>query len=740
MSFTFTPESALTLSLSGTTGTFKAGNAAESVEVKYLLTHVSLDPGSSQDKALLKELAPFREIFNFKDLEFDELMQRDIDDARVSHELIPYILDGENHASVKFFPPIVVLLLPTEEKQVKPAAYYDEINIKDEPQVKVGGIEKWHVICSGKAGNETFQFEQPILQDENPEVHNFVKLRINPNKSKLVIVDGQHRAMALLALYRNTQKGWDNETKEAYKQYYAEWTPDIINSFDLKDIKLPIILCTLPALDKSYSGDFDLKKAARSIFLTLNQNARPVSNVRNLLLDDNDIVSSFLRKLLSEVKDRDITEENSFRIFNVELDQVENKVKLQSATALTGVQHLHYIIEHLLLNSDDVSGVSPRSGRFKSRKSDGYINGLKSRLKTSDVLGSDINATISRSHFSNAAELTLNDQFDNIYGKRIRNIFESLFPYTVHCDAVLSLKALVDDKSDKTIQSVFFDGQGVAKVFKKHLDNLNDKFKESSTPELSELLAQMNGKDKAISELEEKFKKTRFEKFCANLSDKSKLKDSEGNLSKHLIEMFNTLFENTLTTVAFQSAVVCGFFHVVEQVSDQFDGDESIDIDKELSKYLSDLNSLFKPTSFKKLQKLISVFSGALSGEDASNLNFIERSSDSFRSVVCRSEMQPDLWPKYRYVLLEIWKPENNELQSTVNTELNECREQVFEELYQDNLNKFKKQNLKTDSDLSKENLNEIFSKSFDSYKGFIKHLTGTTSTLNASSFKSLVL
>ncbi|MFU2511579.1 hypothetical protein [Pseudoalteromonas sp. ASV78] len=739
MSFEYTPESALTLSMNGTSGTFKAGHGNETIEVKYLLTHVSLDPNSSQDKSLLRELAPFREIFDFKDLEFDELMQRDIDDARVSHELIPYILDEKNQAAVKFFPPIVVLLLPTETNQVKPAAYYEKVETIEEPFKTIKGVERWSCIRSGSPGNEVFQFDQPILFGDKPDSHNFVTLRVNPNKSKLVIVDGQHRAMALLALYRNTQKGWDGETKEAFKQYYEEWTPDFINTFDLSGIKLPIILCTLPDLDSDYVGDFNLKKAARSIFLTLNQNARPVSNVRNLLLDDNDIISSFLRGILAQVKNRDLTEDNSFRIFNVELDQVDNKVKLQSTTAFTGVQHLYYIIEHLLLNSDDVNGVSPRSGRFKSRKSDGYINGLKRRLNTSDVLGTDVDSTISRSSFSNKVESILSKQFETIYGKSVLTIFEKLFPFSIHCDSVLTLKSEIEETADKTIKSIFFDGQGVAKVFEKHRSSLNEKYKDRASPELKELLDQIDGKAKAIEKLQLKFKENRFNRFISALTDKSKLNDENGNINTDLKELVNGIFDNSLTTVAFQSALICGFFHIFEQVSTSFDGNADVSLCEELDNYLDNLNVFFKPKSFSQFKKFVSVFSGKLTGDNGSNIQYIERSADSFRNVVCRSEMQPDLWPKYRYLLLELWKPKSTEMQKVIDRELDECRNQVFIELYEDGLKQFCKAKLIHESDLGKEGREQIFDESFASYKGFLKNLTNSVAALDINYYRKLI-
>ncbi|PQJ52130.1 hypothetical protein BTO01_23700 [Vibrio jasicida] len=738
MAFGNTKESALTLPLKGTFGTFKAGASDQTVEVKYLLTHVSLDPSSSQDKALLRELAPFREIFDFKDLKFDELMQRDIDDSRVSHKLIPYILDEKNHAAVKFFPPIVVLLLPIEDDGIKPAEKYDRVTLCNKPLKEVEGIDNWSVMRSGDVGEETFQFEQPLFDGITPDEHSFCTLRVNPQKSKLVIVDGQHRAMALLALHRNTQNGWDGKNKSAFQQYYEEWTPQIINNFDLSSVKLPIILCTIPSLDEDYRGDFNLKKAARSIFLTLNQTAHPVSNSRNLLLDDNDLISSFLRGFLSVIKKRDIQSSSSFRISNVELDQVENKIKLQSPTAFTGVQHLYYIIEHLLLDNGDVEGISARSGRFKTRKTDGYINGLKARLNAEDVLGSDVSSTIKRDSFSSEVDKVLTEQFESIYGKYIRTILEGFYPYSCHCDSVIKLRTLVEEGGDSTIKSIFFDGQGVAKVFEKHRMELNQKYANSPSKELQGLLEKTNNKSKAVDKYITDLKSIRFESYVKPLQDKNKLYDNDGNYSSDIQEIMQYIYDNTYTTIAFQSALVCTLFMALEQISDEFSTD-SINIEEELDNYILQINNFFKPETFSQLKRLFSVFYGKVEGSDARSLKLVQSSSDSFRGVVCRSEMQPDLWPKYRYVLMELWSPQSVELKEYLTKQLSDYRQLVFEDLFNDAIKRFTKQHMKVASDISKEEKVDIFDNAYQNYKEFLKNLTGSANVLDKDDLKRIV-
>ncbi len=130
--------SALNFEIPGTLGSFsisKKGQPSNCVEVSYLLTHVSLDSSQGQ---LLDMLAPVREVFDIDQLNFEEIMQRDIDDARVSMDLIPYLLDHRSSGLVKLFPPIVVVVLPLKDLSRKPDQRYAEIRKFEEAGKKEG--------------------------------------------------------------------------------------------------------------------------------------------------------------------------------------------------------------------------------------------------------------------------------------------------------------------------------------------------------------------------------------------------------------------------------------------------------------------------------------------------------------------------------------------------------------------------------------------------------------------------
>jgi len=80
--------------------------------IEFLETKARLGSGSTDaETRLTRFLKPVREALSTKDMDFNQLLQRDLDDHRVATELVPYLMHA-NQAGPAFFPPIVVALLP----------------------------------------------------------------------------------------------------------------------------------------------------------------------------------------------------------------------------------------------------------------------------------------------------------------------------------------------------------------------------------------------------------------------------------------------------------------------------------------------------------------------------------------------------------------------------------------------------------------------------------------------------
>ncbi|EFG78022.1 hypothetical protein HMPREF0591_2091 [Mycobacterium parascrofulaceum ATCC BAA-614] len=74
----------------GLMGEFKTPAGA----VSYLMTKARLGKDATDpERRLTQHLVPFREVIPTKELDFNQLLQRDLDDHRVAVNLVPYILE-----------------------------------------------------------------------------------------------------------------------------------------------------------------------------------------------------------------------------------------------------------------------------------------------------------------------------------------------------------------------------------------------------------------------------------------------------------------------------------------------------------------------------------------------------------------------------------------------------------------------------------------------------------------------
>src|SRR4051794_8117306 len=97
----------------GTVGQFKTPAG----QVNYLMTKARLGTGAvDPERRLTQHLAPVREVMQSEDLDFSQLLQRDLDDHRVAVSLVPYLLQPD-WTGPAFFPPIVAIALPFEQRR-----------------------------------------------------------------------------------------------------------------------------------------------------------------------------------------------------------------------------------------------------------------------------------------------------------------------------------------------------------------------------------------------------------------------------------------------------------------------------------------------------------------------------------------------------------------------------------------------------------------------------------------------
>jgi len=657
-------QSALDLEIKGTAGEFQVQGAGQfsSVKVKYLLTHVGFKIDGTQDQKLLEEIVPVREIFDLKLLSFDEIVQRDIDDSRVSSKLIPYLLESSKRDLVKLFPPIVAVAVPLKDSSRSPSDFYGA-----DLSEKVEDISGHNFLKTtiGNLGKESFQFKQ-LMIDGLPDDFNYASLSLNTKNTKLVVVDGQHRAMALLALYRNLT-AWPDKTM-MFQKYYTRWSPQQISQFDLSNVKMPVLICTFPELsENSNQHNISVTAACRSIFLALNKNAKPVSRSKNILLDDRDLISEFLRTFLNEIKSIDSTKE-LLNLANFELDSTENKVKIQSPLALSSVMHVYSFLEKLFLTDElprVLSGGSKNLWKVKHLE-----NALSSkRLDGLNNLGMNICQEINRINYSDHSKAVLNKNFEDKYVPILKRFFSEFYPYKCFESAVVDLRNKLNADGRVDLISLLFDNQGGLETFKNYVSELKEEHNELKNNGASEgfikhyedFQGMNNMLDKYLDDLD--ILKARY---LFNAGKKE--------VSKALVSKCAELFSNTFNSNAFQNALICTFFFKLEETfnEDHFD---QVTISKYFDEYINSVNNFFESDKdWEVSKKLIKVFVGTYSGSfNSDNMKF-DNNSNCFRNIIVSGELNPGEWYRFRAFFLELWTTENQLLQNSIHSEVEEMR------------------------------------------------------------------
>ncbi len=500
------------------------------------------------------------------------------------------------------------------------------------------------------------------------------------------------------------------------------------------------MFCVFPELDENYTEDYDLKKASRAIFLALNKNAKKVSDSRNRLLDDNDLVALFLRKTLSTIKAKDIRSPHPLKIFNVELDQSHDKMKIDSPIAITGVNHIYYMIEHILLNkpNQDVKGIRPRSGRFSTRLDLEDTNAM-TRLNGRNLLGSIEADKTRRDNFTSSTGIKLSDEFFKFYGSRIVDVLERFKPFAVHCASTLWLEGHVKSTNSHNAP-ILFDGQGIYNVFNRHRDNLKTKHKNNAfganATQIEQIISNLDAQAKTIDININELSNHRANEFISNIRNKSEIFDASGKLSARVVRFIDDLYGNVFTTVAFQSALIITFIQSIEESLglDKWDIHKKT-IDAEFEKYLDDISGFFTPKSVSQLKNISDVFAGSVEGETSDWK--ITKTNFTFRSIVHSEEMQPDQWPKYKYLLLELWTPLSSEIKESIDNQLAICRKQVFKSLIDKKRDEWLIENQKHEDSMTTKDHQKVQKTAESLYEKLLKNLS--RNNLNSQYFSGLL-
>ncbi|MFD6227072.1 hypothetical protein ACFWFZ_09355 [Streptomyces sp. NPDC060232] len=406
--------------------------------VDYIMTKARLGgDANTPERQLTKNLAPVREVMAAGDLDFNQLLQRDLDDHRVAVNLIPYLLKPQTTGPA-FFPPIVAVLLPFQNKRPTSFPVLGDVTSISADEAH------WQ---EQRAGN-AFQVHRLLGADGQPHGANVGKFWWNRSESSLVVLDGQHRAMALLAIERTLTNSWGDTSAVKYRSFYEHQVRRVLEQHgagepDLSKVEVPVTVCWFP----EQTGDGSRPhEAARKLFVDVNKEARPPSESRIILLSDAELSNVLTRSMLSELRSRN--DDSYLPLYTVEYDNPEvNSHRPARWSVLTNINLLKMAVNRCIFGpSKYLTNVAQGiSGKESEQQRDDF---MRSQLDVSSLLEryfEDGGITFDRDslgdkQFPLGQMEAISARFKETWGRAILTLLSRTAPYAAHARALTKLR------------------------------------------------------------------------------------------------------------------------------------------------------------------------------------------------------------------------------------------------------------------------------------------------------------
>lgn len=424
--------------VTGTWGEFSTAAG----RVPYLLTSARLSrdgDGDLDDEArLTRHLKPVREgLPTLGDEDFRFLLQRPLDDYRVADSLVPYLLDAHHGMAdtgeqlPRFFPSILVAALPFVGDTPQ-----EEYPARDPEDGRYGTDESFRM---GAFYEETFgdAFRvRRLAKGDQLALPRIGQFAWAEERIRLIILDGQHRAMALLAVQRKLDDSWPDVAAD-YKEFYSEI--NLPADLDVSSIRVPVTLVWFPPTEDGQSQN--PLRAARSMFVTVNNSARAVGPARLMLLDDNNLKHIFTRSLLERMRHPEV--DSALSILPATLYEDSD------ATNARAKHRWPKLVDHLVLGAAvHFTMFSGKSDQFSEKLSaQGKPNDsvMRGRLVTraafdkyEDPISGEVfeEAGLGHKRFPKEWVSPLVKRFQESYGDAVLWLFSEVGPFRAHLRAL----------------------------------------------------------------------------------------------------------------------------------------------------------------------------------------------------------------------------------------------------------------------------------------------------------------
>ncbi|WP_197677103.1 DNA sulfur modification protein DndB [Friedmanniella luteola] len=440
--------------IQGTVGQF----TTPAGKVNYLMTKARLGAEATDpERRLTQHLAPVREVIQAEELDFSQLLQRDLDDHRVAVNLVPYLLNPD-WTGPAFFPPIVAIALPFLKQH--PSSF---------PNLGLAqSVSDLGLTWSQQDAGQHLRTRRLLgaNHDFNPVA--LGQLWWNSEFCRIVVVDGQHRAMALLAIDRTVRATWQDSGGARYRYFYESRIKEILKdskNISLDDIEVPVTVLWFPDM---FGSDKDPHKAARKLFVDVNKEARAPSESRLILLSDSELANILTRTTLTQLRNQATDE--FLPLYCVEYDNPDTKTT-QSArwSALTNIHVLKQMATRVVFGPPRyIKKVDTQMGKREPEEERNAF--MRTQLSVDKLfpptLPGDENFArdkLGNLSFPESAIAPLADAFEQSWGRALLTLLSETLPFKAHAEALTKLKEswLPDDTAATLAHDALFSGVGM---------------------------------------------------------------------------------------------------------------------------------------------------------------------------------------------------------------------------------------------------------------------------------------
>jgi hypothetical protein len=274
-------------------------------KVRFLQTVIT---GQELENITLISNIPGSEAWDVRDL-----FQRDVDDERVTKEILPYFKDP---TLVKYFNPITLILLPMSDNGNEVIKDVEFIS----PEIGTDGIKEYY---------EKTDYYKFSIYDHSEAIG---KIEWNTKKCFLVAIDGQHRVSAL--------KRWKKEP-----------------SGQFNDWKIPVTILNIFKVDPS-ANTASLLEIVRKTFVYINSKSEKINFAREILLNDESVNYICTQELVQYTHENDIlpfAQRNQsilpLMFFDWQGKVYDNK-GVEAPVSIMSIEEINFWFEEYLLGED----------------------------------------------------------------------------------------------------------------------------------------------------------------------------------------------------------------------------------------------------------------------------------------------------------------------------------------------------------------------------------------------------